>query len=318
MIKSDEFAWYDPSYNSSILNLGKSAFKNSGENTVVISASGYEKLTLKIDGSTGSVITDGSTTDPVVPPETETKDAPTAANVTKDNYFGTYYYRVTFAGMDNNTLKAYLPSIKSVIVGTSNYNYASSLLNETNAYKWSATDTGYGMDNYDCLDLTTDGFSTTENTVVTVKAEGYVDLTFTVNKNGQLVTGDNSNSGSDGEDSGKLTPPRFSSAEKVTPILGGNYTRISFAGDNIVNYLKLVEGGTVTVNGNTITYAGSFWNSTQKFKFGNDPTYGGEYIYLDITEDSFDASGNSTVVISVDGYNDLTFTIDAKGNPVTE
>ena len=318
MIKSDEFAWYDPSYNSSILNLGKSAFKNSGENTVVISASGYETLTLKIDGSTGSVITDGSTTDPVVPPETETKDAPTAANVTKDNYFGTYYYRVTFAGMDNNTLKAYLPSIKSVIVGTSNYNYASSLLNETNAYKWSATDTGYGMDNYDCLDLTTDGFSTTENTVVTVKAEGYVDLTFTVNKNGQLVTGDNSNSGSDGEDSGKLTPPGFSSAEKVTPILGGNYTRISFAGDNIVNYLKLVEGGTVTVNGNTITYAGSFWNSTQKFKFGNDPTYGGEYIYLDITEDSFDASGNSTVVISVDGYNDLTFTIDAKGNPVTE
>ena len=115
-----------------------------------------------------------------------------------------------------------------------------------------------------------------------------------------------------------MTPPRFSSAEKVTPILGGNYTRISFAGDNIVNYLKLVEGGTVTVNGNTITYAGSFWNSTQKFKFGNDPTYGGEYIYLDITEDSFDASGNSTVVISVDGYNDLTFTIDAKGNPVTE
>lgn len=238
--------------------------------------------------------------------------------MTKDNYFGTYYYRVTFAGMDNNTLKAYLPSIKSVIVGTSNYNYASSLLNETNAYKWSATDTGYGMDNYDCLDLTTDGFSTTENTVVTVKAEGYVDLTFTVNKNGQLVTGDNSNSGSDGEDSGKLTPPGFSSAEKVTPILGGNYTRISFAGDNIVNYLKLVEKGTVTVNGNTITYAGSFWNSTKKFKFGNDPTYGGEYIYLDITEDSFDASGNSTVVISVDGYNDLTFTIDAEGNPVTE
>lgn len=318
MIKSDEFAWYNPSYNSSILNLGKSAFKNSGENTVVISASGYETLKLKIDGSTGSVITDGSTTDPVVPPETETKDAPTAANVTKDNYFGTYYYRVTFAGMDNNTLKAYLPSIKSVIVGTSNYNYASSLLNETNAYKWSATDTGYGMDNYDCLDLTTDGFSTTENTVVTVKAEGYVDLTFTVNKNGQLVTGDNSNSGSDGEDSGKLTPPGFSSAEKVTPILGGNYTRISFAGDNIVNYLKLVEKGTVTVNGNTITYAGSFWNSTKKFKFGNDPTYGGEYIYLDITEDSFDASGNSTVVISVDGYNDLTFTIDAEGNPVTE
>lgn len=318
MIKSDEFAWYDPSYNYSILNLSKSAFKNSGENTVVISASGYETLTLKIDGSTGSVITDGSTTDPVVPPETETKDAPTAANVTKDNYFGTYYYRVTFAGMDNNTLKAYLPSIKSVIVGTSNYNYASSLLNETNAYKWSATDTGYGMDNYDCLDLTTDGFSTTENTVVTVKAEGYVDLTFTVNKNGQLVTGDNSNSGSDGEDSGKLTPPGVSSAEKVTPIFGGNYTRISFAGDNIVNYLKLVEKGTVTVNGNTITYAESFWNSTKKFKFGNDPTYGGEYIYLDITEDSFDASGNSTVVISVDGYNDLTFTIDAEGNPVTE
>lgn len=308
MIKSDEFAWYDPSYNSSILNLGKSAFKNSGENTVVISASGYETLTLIVNGSDGSVVVNGGTTDPVTPPETETKDAPTAAGVEK---LDTDTYRVTFEGMDGTALKAYLGNISSVKVGDNRYSKASFWWNVKLSYKPDVVDSSSSISDYDCLKLTTDGFSTEGNTVVTIKVDGYADLIFTVSKDGKLVT--------DG-DSSKLSPPAVSSAEKKKESFGDNYTRISFVGDDstIATYLALIETNHVTVNGEAIEKTSSFWNSTKKFKLSNHPTYGGKNIYLDITEDSFSTSGNSTVVISVDGYNDLSFTIDAQGNLVTE
>ena len=98
------------------------------------------------------------------------------------------------------------------------------------------------------------------------------------------------------------------------------YTRISFTGDEntVATYLALIETNHVTVNGETIEKISSFWQSEKKFKLSKDPTYGGKNIYLDITEDSFSTSGNSAVVIRVDGYNDLSFTIDAQGNLVTE
>lgn len=308
MIKSDEFAWYDPSYNSSILNLGKSAFKNSGENTVVISASGYKTLTLIVNGSDGSVVVNGGTTDPVTPPETETKDAPTVAGVEK---LDRDTYRVTFEGMDSTALKAYLGNISSVKVGDNRYSKASFWWNVELSYKPDVVDSSSSISDYDCLKLTTDGFSTEGNTVVTIKVDGYADLIFTVSKDGKLVT--------DG-DSSKLSPPAVSSAEKKKESFGDNYTRISFVGDDstIATYLALIETNHVTVNGEAIEKTSSFWNSTKKFKLSNHPTYGGKNIYLDITEDSFSTSGNSTVVISVDGYNDLSFTIDAQGNLVTE
>ena len=188
MIKSEEFAWYDPSYNSSILNLGKSAFKNSGENTVVISASGYETLTLIVNGSDGSVVVNGGTTDPVTPPETETKDAPTVAGVEK---LDTDTYRVTFEGMDSTALKAYLGNISSVKVGDNRYSKASFWWNVKLSYKPDVVDSSSSISDYDCLKLTTDGFSTEGNTVVTIKVDGYTDLAFTVSKDGELVTDNN-------------------------------------------------------------------------------------------------------------------------------
>lgn len=309
MIKSDEFAWYDPSYNSSILNLSKSAFKNSGENTVVISVSGYETLTLIVNGSDGSVVVNGGTTDPVTPPETETKDAPTVAGVEK---LDKDTYRVTFEGMDSTALKAYLGNISSVKVGDNRYSKASFWWNVELSYKPDVVDSSSSISDYDCLKLTKDGFSTSENTQVTVKAEGYDDLTFTVNKNGELVTG-----GDSGEDSSKLSPPAVSGAQKVAAgIMSQAYTRISFTGDDdtVATYLESIETNRVTVNGVAIGKTSSLWNATKEFKLSNNSAYGGENIYLDITEDSFNTSGNSTVVISVDGYTDLTFTIDAEGN----
>lgn len=285
--------------NGNKLTLGKDLFSTAGNYSVTIRAGhGYGTQTVNF----------AITAKEVTPPVTDDTAAPTVNEVTSVKEWGTSYYRVSFDGMDKGALKDYLNAINSVTVGTAEY--AKSGYLSTNAYKLFATDTTQSAYDYDRLDLTSNGFATDAITEVVIKATGYTDLTFKV-KNGALVTG---------EDSTKLSPPAFSSAEKVTPFFGDNYTRISFVGDEniIATYLALIETNRVTVNRETIEKTSSFWQSEKKFKLSNDSAYGGENIYLDITEDSFSTSGNSTVVISVDGYNDLTFTINAQGKLVTE
>lgn len=285
--------------NGNKLTLGKDLFSTAGNYSVTIRAGhGYGTQTVNF----------AITAKEVTPPVTDDTAAPTVNEVTSVKEWGTSYYRVSFDGMDKGALKDYLNAINSVTVGTAEY--AKSGYLSTNAYKLFTTDTTQSAYDYDRLDLTSNGFATDAITEVVIKATGYTDLTFKV-KNGALVTG---------EDSTKLSPPAFSSAEKVTPFFGDNYTRISFVGDEniIATYLALIETNRVTVNRETIEKTSSFWQSEKKFKLSNDSAYGGENIYLDITEDSFSTSGNSTVVISVDGYNDLTFTINAQGKLVTE
>ncbi len=225
MIKSDEFAWYDPSYNSSILNLGKSAFKNSGENTVVISASGYETLTLKIDGSTGSVITDGSTTDPVVPPETETKDAPTATAIESKggtNMFDTAYYSVTLQAVEGMTLDEYfdLASQYTVTVNGKSYTRNVTGISMNSSYQFTVFKK--------VLDLTKDGFSTSGNTTVTVAVPGYETLTFVVDKDGNLVTGSGGSGGTTDPGTGDVVVPTQVSIAKAKNSSYNDYYKLSF------------------------------------------------------------------------------------------
>lgn len=289
--------------NGDTLTLGKDLFSTDGDYSVTIRAGyGYKTQTVNF-----------TITAKEVTPDPEEAVPPTVAGMES---MDSETYRVTFSGMDEGALKAYLSTLSGVTVGDTEYTKATMWWNPEHNYKADVLDTSGSMSDYDCLKLTKDGFSTSENTQVTIKAEGYDDLTFTVNKDGELVTG-----GDSGEDSSKLSPPAVSGAQKVAAqIMSQAYTRISFTGDEntVATYLALIETNHITVNGEAIGKTSSFWNSTKEFKLSNDPTYGGKSIYLDITEDSFSASGNSTVVISVDGYNDLTVTIDAQGNLVTE
>lgn len=289
--------------NGDTLTLGKDLFSAAGDYSVTIRAGyGYETQTVNF-----------TITAKEVTPDPEEAVPPTVAGVES---MDSETYRVTFSGMDEGALKAYLSTLSGVTVGDTEYTKATMWWNPEHNYKADVLDTSGSMSDYDCLKLTKDGFSTSENTQVTIKAEGYDDLTFTVNKDGELVTG-----GDSGEDSSKLSPPAVSGAQKVAAqIMSQAYTRISFTGDEntVATYLALIETNHVTVNGETIEKISSFWQSEKKFKLSKDPTYGGKNIYLDITEDSFSTSGNSAVVIRVDGYNDLSFTIDAQGNLVTE
>lgn len=285
---------YEIGENKTTLILGKDLFKTAGQYSVTLRAGyGYEPQTVKFTIQEKAVV-----------PEPEKATPPTVAGVSAEKDFFDSYYRVSFSG----DTEAYLNKVTGATVDGTACEITSKFLREKQMKIFK--DNGVAI----YIDFTTDCFSATGETTVVVQATGYTDLTFKV-KDGNLVT-----DGDSGEDSSKLSPPAFSSAEKVTPFGGDKYTRISFVGDEntVATYLALIETNHITVNGEAIGKISSFWNSTKKFKLSNDPTYGGKSIYLDITEDSFSASGNSTVVISVDGYNDLTFTINAQGKLVTE
>ena len=271
------------------LTLGKDLFSTAGSYSVTIRAGyGYETQTVNF-----------TITAKEVTPDPEEAVPPTVAGVELVNGYDSFY-RVSFSG----DAEAYLNKVTGATVDGTTCEITSMFLREKQMKIFKDN----GVATY--IDFTTDCFSASGETTVVIQATGYTDLTFKV-KDGKLVT--------DG-DSSKLSPPAVSSAEKKKESFGDNYTRISFVGDDntIATYLALIETNHVTVNGEAIGKTSSFWNSTKEFKLSNDPTYGGKSIYLDITEDSFSASGNSTVVISVDGYNDLTVTIDAQGNLVTE
>lgn len=281
--------------NGNTLTLGKDLFSIAGNYSVTIRAGhGYASQTVNF-----------AITEKEVTPDPEEAVPPTVAGVELVKGYDSYY-RVSFSG----DAEAYLNKVTGATVD--GVICESKIIFSGDKQFKIGTNLSYGTKEF--LDFTTDCFSATGETTVVVQATGYTDLTFKV-KDGNLVT-----DGDSGEDSSKLSPPAFSSAEKVTPFGGDKYTRISFVGDEntVATYLALIETNHITVNGEAIGKISSFWNSTKKFKLSNHPTYGGKSIYLDITEDSFSASGNSTVVISVDGYNDLTFTINAQGKLVTE
>ena len=275
--------------NGDTLTLGKDLFSTAGDYSVTIRAGyGYETQTVNF-----------TITAKEVTPDPEEAVPPTVAGVELVNGYDSCY-RVSFSG----DAEAYLNKVTGATVDGTVCEITSMFLREKQMKIFKDN----GVATY--IDFTTDCFSASGETTVVIQATGYTDLTFKV-KDGKLVT--------DG-DSSKLSPPAVSSAEKKKEFFGDNYTRISFVGDDntIATYLALIETNHVTVNGEAIKKTSSFWNSTKEFKLSKDSSYGGENIYLDITEDSFSTSGNSTVVISVDGYNNLSFTIDAQGKLVTE
>ena len=125
-------------------------------------------------------------------PAEEQKEAPQVGKVTYNAGFMSFtpeHYRVTFEGLVRADLEAYLKAITDVEVNGTSYRRPLLGLNSYDGpqYYQNVTD---GTGQYDCLDLTLDGFSTDENTEVTILADGYDDVIFTVDKDGQLVTGE--------------------------------------------------------------------------------------------------------------------------------
>ena len=92
-----------------------------------------------------------------------------------------------------------------------------------------------------------------------------------------------------------------------TQFMGGNYYTVSFEGteDDTAAFVAAINN--ININGQKVTPVASFYNDTFSYKTHNDPAFGGKVRFVSFTEDCF--QGTANVVISADGYEDLSFTV---------
>lgn len=156
-----------------------STFSSKKDTVVVVEAEGYKTLTVTVHAD-GSITT--STADPGASDEeqpSDGKDAPAVKSSEKVYYSGNYILH-----FENNVDSNWETAIKSgkatVVVNDTTYAFKSSaLLVDDNNYAW----TNYGDPQ---LTLDPTAFTKEKNTI-TISAEGYKDLTITIDKDGNLI-----------------------------------------------------------------------------------------------------------------------------------
>lgn len=276
--------WYEADGAQVVLKAG--LFPTAGSYTVALTAESYGMKTLTFSMNPAE---DGGET-PDAP-----KDAPQAISFAKEDggFFSPDFYRVSFADVDEVIREAYLDAVTAVKVGDADYQEQSWSFSSSDASKFKLSDNEvYGGLSY--LDLTTDGFSTAENTSVVILAEGYTDLVFTVDKDGNLVTSESS----------LLTPPL--SKPDVSQNFGYDY-RLTYSDSTAKEWLSNIQA--VAVNGAAYTkvdYASLVWNDTDYY-IGADSFLIGEGGFED---------GENSLTISAEGYKDLVITMS--GGEITK
>ena len=272
-----------------------------GDNTVVISAEGYEDLTLTVgkDGTIG-----GDTGENPEEPG-EDQAAPTAESLDLvEQSFGDDYYRLKF-NLKEAEAAAYLEAITSIKIDSKECGEVTNLWNETNSYKFSENEI-YGGGKYQFIDFTADCFTETDKIyTVEIIADGYETLTLSI-KNNNLVDGDE-----------PTEPEENKEAPSVKSLVFKNqmlssYYRLSFdlSETDAAAYLNAITS--IQIDGKNCKQVSSFWNDTNSYKFSKDEYYGGDDQFIDFTEDCFSGAGEHTLTISADGYKTLTYTYPAQ------
>ena len=246
----------------------------------MLTAAYYDKQTLTVNVTNSS--------------QTEQQPAPVVKDITEGGGIMGKYQRVSFEG----DVADYLSAVTEVTLNGKAVKKVTNLFGETGAYKFSK-DSAYGGANK-FMDFTMDCFNGEVKAVV--KATGYEDLIFTV-VDGKLVPNDPAGP----SEPAVPAAPEVSKIAKKNAFFGGNYYIVSFAGeeDAAASFVEAINN--VTVDGKKVSRVSSFFNDTMSYKTANDPAYGGAYRFLHFTEDCF--QGSKTVVISADGYEDLTFQV---------
>lgn len=261
--------------------------------TVSVSANYYEALT---------------TEEFAVERTTPLKTAPSVAKHEKKDKDGllesTDYYRLTFSGLEGKDLDTYLGAIKKVTVGTKAYTEATSIYFQNDNYRTKIADSTYGGYK-DALDLAVNGIDAEKGTLITVEAKGYKTMTYTLK--GDSATTD------PGEDD-KLTAPTVEKAELTTKsgfFEDCDYYRLRFgtiSGTELTAYLNKVTG--VTVNGVAYTKESTYMKeSTFRVKAENDAYGTSAYDILDLAVNGVDTTKDTVIVITAEGYDDVTYTI---------
>lgn len=265
-------SYYSIDVDNAVINLGDT-FRDGLKNTVVISADGCVDLKLKIEstdaGLTATIVNDNGST--------ETKNVP---------QYTWSSYSLKFEPSDD--VADYLDAVTEVKIGSK----------ELRATTGDWAFSGYyavNVKSNDCTIYFSSSDFSSEEAVVSIKAEGYADLTFKV-KDGQLVTDNNS-----GEDSGTSGVTVPSTAPTISSDV---YIRtLTFEG-----YEAWVEQiSAIKVDGTSCTKATSVNNLNDKNQFATDSERGIVYLYL---RSDYNKDVTYSVVISAgEGTKDLTLTV---------
>lgn len=303
----------NPAYGSSEydkLDLAAVGVDTSNDVEVVIKAAGYAdvKFTITKTGGGG-----GSTTDPSQPETPKSIAVDNCVFKAKDaSVFGekTNYYRLTFKNLSEKEIADYIRAITAVTVDGNSYDPEGFTSFKAGQYR--KTDTKTMSINYDALDLAA-AEAYTKNVDVVIKATGYADLTYTIEKTGG-GTGGESGGGDSGGNDGSSDSGTAEGKEAPTPasvaytsgLLSNSYDMI-FTNDagEIDPFFEAIEE--ITVNGETYTVASS------SFNFGDT-----NYILrvadkkIVLGTKNFSASGETKIVIKAKGYKPLEFIYKAQ------
>ena len=287
------------------LDLAAVGVDTSNDVMVVIKAVGYEDVTFTIAKTSG-----GGTTDPSEPETPKSIAVDNCVFKAKDtSAFGenTDYYRLTFKNLKETELHAYINAITSVEVDGVAYSEKGYLGFKESQFRRTVINSAYSS-MYDALDLAANGVDTSKDVKVVIKATGYADLTYTIEKTGGSTGGDSGGSdgsGDSGEAEGKEAPTPASVAY-TAGTFSNSYDMI-FANDagEIDPFFEAIEE--ITVNGETYTVASS------SFSFGDT-----NYILraadkkIELGTKHFKAPGETKIVIKAKGYKPLEFTYKAQ------
>lgn len=265
------------------LILGKDLFDTAGEYQVTIEFAYYEKQMIAFE------ISKADQTDPGETNPDKTKEPPKA--VGGDSWMGAYTFKFGTASSD------WIKNISNVSVNGQSYERGSYVYDKAQ-YTISETDGYVKIGNKEI---------TKDKNEIVISAEGYEDLTFYIAKTGKLVE---ESKNPDTED--KETPDGSGGEEKAAPEVrsseysswDGTYTIVVGIGQD--EWVKAIRE--VMVNDQVYDKLSSSFAS-------------GTGYYLNVTDGKVNIkvgakfeSDRNEIVISANGYRDLTIILNQKGN----
>lgn len=308
---STEYKWGYGQGSEKVLILGGSAFK-TGENKVVISAKGYEDLTVTITKNSG-----GSTTAPTEPsnpdkPSESTVTVPTTApTVTKtcDTSYNSYYE------LKFTDVAAWLKTVTGI---TFNGKAVSKLEQLYFGYG-----SGYYIDaenNVIAIALSTS--STAQDLVITT--ENDKNLTLSV-KSGErwddlpvITIKESTPSGSDnGNNTENTLDATVEYCKFVKSYLWTDYYELKFSKPTGTELTTLINNiSSVKVGSTKYTPASNMTEDSTFAPAGFNTWTSGAYDGLKLAANGFDTSGNTAITIITKDNKTLTFTVKADGTIV--
>lgn len=277
--------YYKVDVENNAIQIGVSSFNSNRSSTVILSATGCDDLKVKVKTDLTATIVDDSA---------EKINAPQYKNWDNSSY------KLVFDPSDATI--NYIDAITKVQINGTD-------LSEANSYPYSGEFVRNLTSSDTSLKFSYNNFSSTENTTITIIADGYNKFTLVIDADGQVVTGGDEAPGSG---NGDISVPTTVSISKEKLSSGTDYHMLSFGGsgawlDKVTKvkvgnnfYNESSNLGTkmwnkdITNNTVSIMFPSELWSTTYAVTFMTDEE--GVLLKLSVVIPGF--SGTPTVEIT--------------------